>query len=107
MRKPFLRPLANGGFAVVTGHVVELDSVGVKVIEHADAELRFAIVPQLIPVVRLNVSASVLILPSAGVGPGVLAVIPDGLVHAVGPLDNLGRVLNAGSGPVISQGVSV
>ncbi len=49
-----LRPLADSGLLVVTGHVVPDDAVGVKVVEHADAQLRLAVVAKLVAVVRLR-----------------------------------------------------
>jgi len=50
---------------MVAGDVMPHDSVGVEVVQDADAQLRFAVVPQLIPVVRLGMSfAGELVFPS-------------------------------------------
>jgi len=87
---------------VVTGHVVPFDSVGVKVVEDAEAGLGLSALQKFLPVVRLG---SGLGLPSSGVGP-VAGSLGPALAGARRPSEDLALVVETTTGPVVSLGVA-
>lgn len=96
----FLVPgLTDGGFLMMAGHVVPLDTVSVEIVEDGEAGLWMGGVLPCCPVVRLGKTR-----PS-GVGPVQAVGEPDGVGGGVGPADHLVGVVHDPAGPEESLGV--
>ena len=56
LSESFFSELADGRLLVVAGNVMPDYSIGVEVIEHSDAQLGLAVVPELVAVVGLRLA---------------------------------------------------